>query len=97
MTPLSILAVNVGSSSLRLDLWDVPGTRPRVVLRADGLGSPNGTISVDDRTYEPAAFPNHPAALDALLARLPQPLRLDGVGHRPVSYTHLTLPTICSV
>lgn len=84
MTPLRILAVNVGSSSLRLDLWDVPGTRARVVLRADGMGSPNGTVSVDDQTHEASAFPDHAAALDALLARLPQPLRLDGIGHRLV-------------
>jgi acetate kinase len=84
MTPLRILAVNVGSSSLRLDLWDVPETSPRVVLRADGIGSQRGTVSVNDHTDEASAFPDHAGALDALLARLPQPLRLDGIGHRLV-------------
>lgn len=84
MTPLRILAVNVGSSSLRLDLWDVPTTSPRVVLRADGIGSHRGTVSVNDQAHEASAFPDHAAALAVLLARLPQPLRLDGIGHRLV-------------
>lgn len=84
MTPLRILAVNVGSSSLRLDLWDVPGTGPRVVLRADGIGGGRGTISVDDQAREAVAFPDHAEALTALLARLPQPVRLNGIGHRLV-------------
>jgi acetate kinase len=81
---MRILAVNVGSSSLRLDLWDLPGTHPQVSLRADGVGAPGGTIAADDHPVATAAFPGHGAALDALLRRLPQPIRLDGIGHRLV-------------
>ena len=84
MRPLRILAVNVGSSSLRVDVWNIPGTSPQAVLKADGIGGPRGTVSVGDRTEETMGFPNHTAALDALLSRLEEPTRLDCVGHRVV-------------
>lgn len=84
MSRLGILAVNVGSSSLRVDLWEIPGTSPRVVLRADGIGGVRGTVSVDDRAEETTAFPDHTAAFDVLLKRLEEPTRLDRVGHRVV-------------
>jgi acetate kinase len=76
--------VNVGSSSLRLDVWEVPGTSPQEVLEADGIGGSDGTVVVNDQPRETATFPHHAAALDALLARLPKPVRLDCIGHRLV-------------
>jgi acetate kinase len=81
---MRILAVNVGSSSLRMDLWELPGTSPQVSLRAEGVGAPHGTIAADDHQVATAAFAGHGAALDALVGRLPQPIRLDGIGHRLV-------------
>lgn len=84
MSHVRILAVNVGSSSLRVDLWEIPGTSPRVVLRADGIGGVRGTVSVGDRAEETMEFPNHTAALDVLLQRVEEPTRLDRVGHRVV-------------
>lgn len=84
MTSLRVLAVNVGSSSLRVDVWDVPGTSPRAALEADGIGGPRGTVSSEDRVEETAGFPDHTAALDALLGRLGELARVDRVGHRVV-------------
>jgi acetate kinase len=84
MTPIRVLAVNVGSSSLRLDLWEIPGKSPQVVLEAGGIGGSQTTVSVGGRAEGSAALADHAAALDALLARLPPPLRLDRVGHRVV-------------
>ena len=84
MTPLRVLAVNVGSSSLRLDLWALPGTGPEAVLEAGGIGGPQATVSTGGHAEGAGAFADHAAALDALLARLPQPARLDRIGHRVV-------------
>ena len=79
-----MLAVNVGSSSLRVDVWDIPGTSPRMVLEADGIGGERGTVSVGDHKEEAAGFRDHTAALDALLDRSDDSLRPDAVGHRVV-------------
>jgi acetate kinase len=84
VTPLRVLAVNVGSSSLRVDLWDLPGTGPEAVLEAGGIGGPQATVSTGGHAEGAGAFADHAAALDALLARLPQPARLDRIGHRVV-------------
>lgn len=84
MTSLRVLAVNVGSSSLRVGLWNIPGTSPRMVLEADGIGSARGTMSVGDRREEAAGFRDHTAALDALFDRLDKSARPDAVGHRVV-------------
>ena len=79
-----MLAVNVGSSSLRVDVWDIPGTSPRMVLEADGIGGERGTVSVGDHKEEAAGFRDHTAALDVLLDRSDESLRPDAVGHRVV-------------
>lgn len=84
MTPLRVLAVNVGSSSLRLDLWEIPGERGRAALKADGIGGPEGRVAFDGRRSEAAGLPNYAAALQALLERLPAPARPDRIGHRLV-------------
>jgi acetate kinase len=84
MARLRILAVNVGSSSLRLDLWDIPGTSPQMTLEANGIGGSDVVVVVNGEGRETATLPDHAAALDALLARLPRPMRLDRFGHRLV-------------
>lgn len=84
MTVLRILAVNVGSSSLRVDLWTIPGASPQTVLKADGVGSGRGAVSVDDQAEEMMDLPDHTAALDVLLGRLEDLPGVDCIGHRVV-------------
>ena len=84
MTPRRILAVNVGSSSLRLDLWEVPGAQAQAVLEASGIGAAEGSLVVGREHREAAQWPDHTAALEGLLARLPQPASFDYIGHRLV-------------
>ncbi len=83
MASTRILAVNVGSSSLRIDLWDIPGTTPVTVLRADRIGAPRAAVSDGGREEETPGFPDHAAALDALLKRLGR-VEPDCAGHRMV-------------
>lgn len=84
LTPLRVLAVNVGSSSLRLDVWELPGAAPQAVVRAEGIGNARGAVFSDGPVGEPAVLSDHPAALDVLLARLPAPSAVTCVGHRAV-------------
>lgn len=84
MRSLRVLAVNVGSSSLRVDVWSIPGTNPEVRLEADGIGCPRATVSAGDRVDETTGLRDHTAALDVLLGRLEEPARLDCAGHRVV-------------
>lgn len=84
MTSVRVLAVNVGSSSLRVDVWDLPEANPRTRLEASGIGGERGTVSIGDQRKEAAGFRDHTAALDALLDSLEEPARLDAVGHRVV-------------
>lgn len=85
---LRILSINVGSSSLRVDVWTLPSTRPDAVLTAQGIGSARGTIvfSVDGGKTEEdqVALPDHRAALETLLTRLMRPLDVEYIGHRVV-------------
>jgi acetate kinase len=84
VTSVRVLAVNVGSSSLRVDVWDLPEANPRTRLEASGIGGERGTVSIGDQRKEAAGFRDHTAALDALLDSLEEPARLDAVGHRVV-------------
>jgi acetate kinase len=79
-----ILALNVGSSSLRMDVWPVPGTSAAMLVTAQGIGTRQGVIIEETRGDEPAALPDHSAALESLLARLPALLGVDAAGHRIV-------------
>ena len=81
---VNILAVNVGSSSLRLDWWNFPAAQPTMTLQADGIGGGDGAVSADEGPPERALLPDHAAALRALLARLPDVSGLDYIGHRLV-------------
>jgi acetate kinase len=79
-----VLAVNAGSSSLRLDIWDIPGTSPETTLRADGVGLSRGAVLVRGRTHETAGFHDHTAAFDELYDGLNNAVGFDCVGHRVV-------------
>ncbi|HLW46516.1 MAG TPA: acetate/propionate family kinase [bacterium] len=79
-----ILAVNVGSSSLRLDVWDIPGAGPRMRLRADRIGAPRAAITEAGRSLDSPALADHTAAFDALFGRTGAPGGLSAVGHRMV-------------
>ena len=84
MTPLRILAVNVGSSSLRLDVWEMPEEQRLVLLKAEGVGSARGVISINGETGTEVTLPQHTDALDALMTRMPDAAHVDLAGHRLV-------------
>jgi acetate kinase len=91
----ALLVVNAGSSSLKFQLFAVDGGVPvrRYRGQIDGIGvrprlkvqDADGT-SREDRTFEPAALPDLPAAIGAMrgwFATL-QGVRLVAIGHRVV-------------
>jgi len=82
--PRTILAVDAGSSSLRIDLWRFPAAAPALALEADGIGEAQATIASGGREVGSAALPDHVAAAGALLARLPSPGEIERIGHRLV-------------
>jgi acetate kinase len=82
--PLTILAVDAGSSSLRMDLWHLPAAAPALVLEAGGIGGAQGTIVSAGREERSPALPDHVAAAGALAARLPSPGEIARIGHRLV-------------
>ena len=82
-----VLAVNVGSSSLRIERWAGPATQAEAVLTAQGIGGEAGTIvsrGGGGERENPAALPDHRHALEALLPLLGTPPGVDYVGHRIV-------------
>jgi acetate kinase len=82
-----ILAVNVGSSSLRMEIWVPPAIRPAAMLSAEGIGSTRARIvrnGSGDAAEEGAALPDHRAALAALIAGFAPAPDVDCVGHRVV-------------
>ncbi|MGA7802625.1 MAG: acetate/propionate family kinase [Gammaproteobacteria bacterium] len=81
---MRILAVNLGSSSLKLDLWDAGQSEPITRLASRGVGESRGTVTVDGDTVAETEMADHTSALDALLPRLPDHERIERVGHRMV-------------
>ncbi|MEJ2686028.1 MAG: acetate/propionate family kinase [Gammaproteobacteria bacterium] len=81
---MRILAVNLGSSSLKLDLWDTGKLEPITRLAARGVGETRGTVAVDGETAAETEMADHGSALESLFPRLPEPERIDRVGHRVV-------------
>lgn len=81
---MRILTVNVGSSSLKLALWEADGAQAINEWEVRGVGTATATIveSGEDVAHAPCA--DHPAALEALLRRVPDPGRIAAVGHRVV-------------
>ena len=67
-----VLAVNVGSSSLRIERWTPPATRADTAVTAQGIGGDEGTVvsrAADGERQDRAALPDHRTALEALLPR----------------------------
>jgi acetate kinase len=81
---MQILTVNVGSSSLKLALWAMDGTRAEIELEARGIGGGSGSLTADGRLVAQEACTDHRAALAALLRHLPKGARIAAVGHRVV-------------
>lgn len=81
---MRILAVNVGSSSLKLSLWEAGAAAPRVHVEARGVGGEHAAIDAGEGPPRAAALPDHCTALEHLLALLPGGLAPQRVGHRLV-------------
>lgn len=79
---MQMLSVNVGSSSLKLDVWDIAASARCVRLEAKGVGA-RGTLWRDGEMKEEGRWANHADALDALLAAMPA-AEIERVGHRMV-------------
>jgi acetate kinase len=85
--PSRVLAVNVGSSSLRIERWILPAPQAETVLTAQGIGGAGGMIVTrggDGEREDRAVLVDHRAALEALLGRLGTAPDVDYVGHRVV-------------
>jgi acetate kinase len=91
---MRILTVNVGSSSLKLALW-ADGPQPAGEWEARDIGTDRATLAERGKETGREACADHPAALAALLRRLPDTGQLRAVGHRVVhggaNYRHATL------
>ena len=81
---MQILAVNVGSSSLKLDVWEMDISRTLIRLEARGIGREHSSIVENDRVVARQPIANHDAALDALMQRLPDANKIIRIGHRVV-------------
>jgi len=78
------LAINVGSSSLKLDLWESGAAQAALRLEARGIGGEHGTIAENDRVVARRTVADHEAALNELLQRLPAADKIERIGHRVV-------------
>ncbi len=81
---MQVLAVNVGSSSLKLDVWQTAATQASIRLEARGIGREQGGLADNDGEVARLHIADHGAALDALLQRLPQWDGISRIGHRVV-------------
>ena len=81
-SPAPVLAVNAGSSSLKLALF-APGRPPRRLFsaRVERLGLPGTRLFRDGEPPRDALAPDAPAAFDLAAGELPT---LAGIGHRIV-------------
>lgn len=81
---MRVLAVNVGSSSLKLDVWGADLVRPFIKLEVRGIAGDRGGLVENGAVVERKVFADHAAALAALLQRVPELERIARVGHRVV-------------
>jgi len=81
---MRILSVNLGSSSLKLDLWTAGSPAPLTRVAARGIGEQRGSVDVDGETADRPALGDHAAALQALLPHLRDLDRVERIGHRVV-------------
>jgi acetate kinase len=82
-----VLAVNVGSSSLRIERWTPPAPRADTAVTAQGIGGEGGMVvsrTANGERQDRVALPDHRGALEALLPRFGTPPGVDYVGHRVV-------------
>lgn len=79
-----VLAVNVGSSSLKLDVRELGVAAPLIKLEVRGIGRARGVLVENGVEVSEQVFADHDAAFTALAARLPEPRRLTRIGHRIV-------------
>jgi acetate kinase len=81
---MRVLAVNVGSSSLKLDVWEAGATQVLLRLEVRGIGGAHGTIAENAKVVARGAVPDHETALNDLLQRVPAADRIARIGHRVV-------------
>lgn len=81
---MRILAVNVGSSSLKLDLWESGESQALIRLEARGIGREQAAVVDNDGAVTPQPLADHETALAALLQRIPDKERIARIGHRVV-------------
>ena len=78
------LAVNVGSSSLKLDVWETGAVQAQLRLEARGIGGEHGTLAENDHVVARRIVADHETALQELLQRVPAAERIARIGHRVV-------------
>jgi len=81
---MRVLAVNVGSSSLKLDVWEAGVAQVLLRLEVRGISSEHGTIAENDKVVARGAVADHETALSELLQRVPAADRIARIGHRVV-------------
>ena len=81
---MRILTVNVGSSSLKVALWEADGEQPISEWKATSVGTPQATLVENGREFARKPYGDHAAAIKALLRRLPKECGIIAVGHRVV-------------
>jgi len=79
-----VLAVNVGSSSLKIDVWEADGSQALVTLEVRGIGGEHGTMVANDHVVARHAAADHETALNELLSHVPDADRIARIGHRVV-------------
>lgn len=81
---MRVLAVNVGSSSLKVDVWETGLAQTLLRLEVRGIGGEHGTIAENDNVVAHQAVADHETALSELLQRVPDADRIARIGHRVV-------------
>jgi acetate kinase len=79
-----ILAVNVGSSSLKIDVWESDLPQALIRLEVRGIGREQGAVLENDNTVAQQSVAGHEDALNMLLQRLPVSYKIACIGHRVV-------------
>jgi acetate kinase len=81
---MRILAINVGSSSLKLDVWEPDLPQALIRLEVRGIGREQSAVVENNNAVALRTVANHDAALNVLLPRLPETDPFARIGHRVV-------------
>ncbi len=81
---MRVLAVNVGSSSIKLDVWDTQAEMRIARLEARGIATEQSEWTDADGALSVTTFPDHAAALAVLLPEIAKQGRVTRIGHRVV-------------